>query len=101
VAKIRTQLRDYVDPASRADPEKKALFGAASKVINLTVHIGVCLDPPSFIFSRGTYYSRFFKSLDRNRRPPAQRSLGQAKGRTSSSYRRANRSLCVFVISHG
>lgn len=31
----------YVDPASRADKEKKALFGAAKEVNNLTKHIGV------------------------------------------------------------
>ena len=41
VAKIRNNLRDYVDPGTRADPEKKALFGAASSVTNLTTHIGV------------------------------------------------------------
>lgn len=41
VTAIRTDLRDYVDPATRADPEKKALFGAAKSVKNLTVHIGV------------------------------------------------------------
>ncbi|KAK4685092.1 sulfonate dioxygenase, partial [Tremellales sp. Uapishka_1] len=40
VAKIRTDLRDYVDPGTRADPEKKALFGAAQKVNKLTTHIG-------------------------------------------------------------
>jgi len=40
VEKIRTNLRDYVDPATRADPEKKALFSAAKSVTNLTVHIG-------------------------------------------------------------
>jgi alpha-ketoglutarate-dependent taurine dioxygenase len=32
--------RVYVDPGTRADPEKKALFGAATKVIHLTKHIG-------------------------------------------------------------
>ena len=30
----------YVDPGSRADPEKKALLSAATKVIHLTRHIG-------------------------------------------------------------
>ncbi|KAL1410415.1 hypothetical protein Q8F55_004426 [Vanrija albida] len=30
----------YVDPAGRADPEKKALFAAAREVNNLTKHIG-------------------------------------------------------------
>lgn len=29
-----------MDPATRADPEKKALLGAATKVIHLTKHIG-------------------------------------------------------------
>jgi alpha-ketoglutarate-dependent taurine dioxygenase len=29
-----------VDPGTRADPEKKALFAAATKVIHLTKHIG-------------------------------------------------------------
>jgi len=37
---IRTDLRDYVDPATRADPEKKALFSAAKEVRDLTEHIG-------------------------------------------------------------
>jgi hypothetical protein len=41
VEKIRTDLRQYVDPGTRADPEKKALFGAAKSVTNLTTHIGV------------------------------------------------------------
>lgn len=43
VTKIREQVRDkpYVDPGTRADPEKKALFGAAKKVTNLTTNIGV------------------------------------------------------------
>lgn len=41
VSKIRTDLRDYVDPGTRADKEKKALFGAAKEVKDLTRHIGV------------------------------------------------------------
>lgn len=41
VAGIRQHLREYVDPGTRADPEKKALFGAAKEVKNLTTHIGV------------------------------------------------------------
>ncbi|RSH93610.1 hypothetical protein EHS25_006256 [Saitozyma podzolica] len=40
VEKIRTDLRTYVDPGTRADPEKKALFGAAKEVRNLGTHIG-------------------------------------------------------------
>lgn len=32
--------REYVDPGSRADPDKKALFGAAKQVKHLTKHIG-------------------------------------------------------------
>jgi len=40
VEALRTSLRDYVDPATRADPEKRALFGAAKEVRNLGVHIG-------------------------------------------------------------
>ena len=38
--KIRDYDRPFVDPGSRADPEKKALFGAAKEVIHLTRHIG-------------------------------------------------------------
>ncbi len=38
---IRTDLRKYVDPATRADPAKHALLGAATKVVNITTHIGV------------------------------------------------------------
>ena len=37
---IRDYDREHVDPGSRADPEKKALFGAAKEVIHLTAHIG-------------------------------------------------------------
>jgi hypothetical protein len=40
VYKIRDYDREHVDPGSRADPEKKALFGAAKEVIHLTAHIG-------------------------------------------------------------
>ncbi|KAF2097986.1 alpha-ketoglutarate-dependent taurine dioxygenase [Rhizodiscina lignyota] len=40
VYNIRDKDRPHVDPGSRADPEKKALFGAAKEVINLTSHIG-------------------------------------------------------------
>ncbi|KZO92017.1 TauD-domain-containing protein [Calocera viscosa TUFC12733] len=40
VAQIRAEERGYVDPGTRADPEKKALFGAAKEVKNLTRHIG-------------------------------------------------------------
>jgi hypothetical protein len=32
--------RDHIDAGLRADPEKKALFGAAKEVIDLTKHIG-------------------------------------------------------------
>ena len=34
------RAREHVDPGTRADPEKKALLGAATKVIHLTRHIG-------------------------------------------------------------
>ncbi|WVQ82940.1 hypothetical protein IAT38_005076 [Cryptococcus sp. DSM 104549] len=37
---IRKDLREYVDPGTRADPEKKALFGAAKEVKNLSTWIG-------------------------------------------------------------
>jgi len=40
VYKIRDYDRPFVDPGSRADPEKKALFSAAKEVKNLTAHIG-------------------------------------------------------------
>lgn len=40
VVKIRDYDREYVDPGSRADPEKKALLSAAKEVIHLTAHIG-------------------------------------------------------------
>ncbi|WVR03028.1 hypothetical protein IAU60_000017 [Kwoniella sp. DSM 27419] len=40
VTKIREDLREYVDPGTRADPEKKALFGAAKEVKDLTTWIG-------------------------------------------------------------
>ena len=45
VKKIRAERKEYVDPASRADPEKKALFAAAKTVKNLTTHLGVRLLP--------------------------------------------------------
>lgn len=37
---VRDYDRPYVDPGSRADPEKKALLSAAKEVIHLTTHIG-------------------------------------------------------------
>ncbi|KAF6801021.1 alpha-ketoglutarate-dependent taurine dioxygenase [Colletotrichum sojae] len=37
---IRNKKRDYVDAGSRADKTKKNLFGAATKVTDLTTHIG-------------------------------------------------------------
>lgn len=40
VYKIRSEPREYVDAGTRADPEKKALLGAAKEVIHLTRHIG-------------------------------------------------------------
>jgi hypothetical protein len=48
VKAVREDARDgkpYVDPATRADKEKKALFGAAKEVRDLTTHIGVSLEP--------------------------------------------------------
>lgn len=32
--------REYVDPGTRADPDKKALFGAAKEVRHLAKHLG-------------------------------------------------------------
>lgn len=40
VYKIRDYDRPHIDPGTRADPEKKALLSAATKVIHLTRHIG-------------------------------------------------------------
>ncbi len=40
VYNIRNVDRRFIDPGSRADPEKKALLGAAREVIHLTAHIG-------------------------------------------------------------
>jgi len=40
VYKIRDYDREHIDPGSRADPEKKALFSAAKEIIHLTAHIG-------------------------------------------------------------
>lgn len=40
VYKIRDQPRDYVDAGTRADKSKKNLFSAATKVTDLTAHIG-------------------------------------------------------------
>lgn len=40
VYKIRDYDRPHIDPATRADPEKKALLSAAKDVIHLTKHIG-------------------------------------------------------------
>lgn len=37
---IRNKEREYVDAGSRADKSKKNLLGAATKVTNLTAHIG-------------------------------------------------------------
>lgn len=40
VYKIRNIERPYTDPGSRADREKKSLLSAATKVTDLTTHIG-------------------------------------------------------------
>jgi Taurine catabolism dioxygenase TauD, TfdA family len=40
VYKIRNTEREHADPGSRADPSKKSLFSAATKVTDLTTHIG-------------------------------------------------------------
>lgn len=40
VYSIRDYDRPHVDPATRADPQKKALLSAAEKVVDLTKHIG-------------------------------------------------------------
>lgn len=40
VYEIRNYDRPYVDPGTRADPEKKSLLSAAKEVIHLTGHIG-------------------------------------------------------------
>jgi hypothetical protein len=40
VEQIRNEPREFIDAGSRADPEKKALFNAATKIIHLTNHIG-------------------------------------------------------------
>lgn len=37
---VRNEEFPYIERGKNADPEKKALFGAAEKVINLTNHIG-------------------------------------------------------------
>lgn len=36
----RAETWEHQDPAARADPQKKALFGAAKEVITLTPNIG-------------------------------------------------------------
>ncbi|KAL4984228.1 hypothetical protein BDW68DRAFT_190651 [Aspergillus falconensis] len=40
VYRIRDYDREYIDPGTRADPEKKALLSAAKEVVHLTKHIG-------------------------------------------------------------
>lgn len=40
VYEIRNVDREHVDPGARADKSKKALFSAATKVTDLTTHIG-------------------------------------------------------------
>lgn len=40
VLKIRNVERPHYDPGARADKEKKALFSAATKITDLTAHIG-------------------------------------------------------------
>ncbi|BGP19098.1 hypothetical protein JCM10213_006636 [Rhodosporidiobolus nylandii] len=39
-AAVRAAPREHVDPGTRADPEKKALFGAAKEVIDLSPALG-------------------------------------------------------------
>lgn len=40
VYSIRNKEREHVDPGSRADPAKQSLLSAATKVTDLTTHIG-------------------------------------------------------------
>lgn len=40
VANLNFQKRDFIDPGSRANKNKRALLGAAKEVIHLTKHIG-------------------------------------------------------------
>lgn len=40
VYQIRNEERDHVEPGARADKSKKSLFSAATKVTDLTTHIG-------------------------------------------------------------
>ncbi|KAJ5239040.1 hypothetical protein N7468_003659 [Penicillium chermesinum] len=40
VFNVRNEDRPHIDPGSRADPEKKALFSAAKEINHLTKHIG-------------------------------------------------------------
>jgi hypothetical protein len=71
VEKIRTDLRTYVDPGTRADPEKKALFGAAKEVRNLGTHIGVSTNKPSGTLSWAGVRLELM-TLDRDCWPAAQ-----------------------------
>lgn len=66
VAGIRTELREYVDPATRADRDKKALFSAAKEVKHLSTHIGV-----SQLQADHTT-AVLISHLDRDHRAPAQ-----------------------------
>lgn len=42
VYKLRGEDREYIDPASRADPEKKALFSAAKEVSHAWIRSTWC-----------------------------------------------------------
>lgn len=42
VYKLRGEDREYIDPASRADPEKKALFSAAKEVSSTCILSTIC-----------------------------------------------------------
>jgi hypothetical protein len=50
VQDIGEGIREYVDPGTRADKEKKALFAAAKEVRHLTRHIGVCRPSLNAVF---------------------------------------------------
>ena len=44
VYNVRNYDRKHVDPGSRADPEKRALLSAATKVTDLTAYIGTAIE---------------------------------------------------------
>lgn len=107
VYNIRNTERAHVDPGSRADASKKALFAAATKVTDLTTHIGTEIEGLQLKDLTDTQKDElglliaersvvFFRDQDIS--PQQQKELGEWYGEIEIHV--SSRTLCVstFVV---